>query len=212
MENTTLKEYAQPLLSEDSLLREMRDESLAQGLPAISAPPELGRLLQVLIVSGGFKRVLEIGTLFGYTTTLMAQVLPPDGRIITLEADEHHAGIARNNFRRAGVADRVTIREGQALDSLAGLSGETFDLAFIDADKPSYPAYFDWALKLSRPGSVIVADNMWRRGQVVNPPENDEGNQALKHLMHEIAGNKRLITTIVSRLDGSDAATVSVVR
>ena len=140
-----------------------------QGLPAIDVSPAQGKLLSLLARIQGAKKILEIGTLGGYSTIWMARALPADGKIVTLELDPHHAKVARSNFERAGVSERVDLRVGPALQSLAALGAENagpFDLIFIDADKPNNPNYLSWAMRLSRPGTVIVCDNVIRDGAV----------------------------------------------
>ncbi len=141
----------------------------AAGLPAIDVSPVQGKFLSLLVRIAGARRVLEVGTLGGYSTVWLARGLPEGGRVVTLELEAHHARVARANFAAAGVADRVDLREGPALASLERLAAEgagPFDLIFIDADKPNNPAYLDWAIRLSRPGTVIIGDNVvrgWRR-------------------------------------------------
>lgn len=196
---------------EDPLLRQIREEAIALGLPTIQIPLELGRLLRLLISQGTVERVLEIGTLFGYSTIIMARALAEGGRIVTLEADERHAGIAQRNFERAGVAQKVELRLGRAIESLQSLAGHTFDLVFIDADKPGYPAYLDWALELTEPGSLIVADNVWRDGAVLDP-RGDEVAEAMARFNANLAAHPRLVSTVVPTRDGADATTLSVVQ
>lgn len=197
---------------EDELLRSMRLEAEQEGIPLIQVPLELGRLLSLLIVQSAAKRILEVGTLFGYSAILMARAMPGDGRITTLEFDPHHAEVAARNLQRAGVADRVEIKRGAALESLAALQGESFDLVFIDADKTNYPAYLDWALQITHPGSVIVADNVWRGGTVVDPGQEDSNSVAMRQFNQKLAAESRLVSTIVPTKDGADAAAVGVVR
>lgn len=141
--------------------------SEAAGLPTINVSPPQGKLLQVLAIAVGARAILEIGTLGGYSTIWLARALPPNGRLVTLEADQKHAEIARANIARAGLSDRVELRLGRALDTLPRLAAERrgpFDFIFIDADKPSYAEYFSWALKLSRAGTLIIGDNVIRKG------------------------------------------------
>ncbi|RVC65041.1 O-methyltransferase, partial [Mesorhizobium sp. M00.F.Ca.ET.038.03.1.1] len=141
----------------DAVLAANRD----QGLPAIDVSAAQGKLLSLLVRIRGAKTVLEVGTLGGYSTIWMARGLPADGKVVTLELDPHHARVARSNFERAGVSGKVDLRVGPALQSLAALvdqSAGPFDLIFFDADKPNNPNYLDWAMKLSRPGTVIVCD------------------------------------------------------
>lgn len=194
---------------EDDLLRRMREKAADEGVPAIQVPFSLGQLLQVLILASGSRRILEIGTLFGYSAVLMGRVLPEDGRMLCLEVSSKHAEIAERNLTDAGLSERVEVRQGNALDLLPALQGQSFDFIFIDADKPGYPAYLDRALQLSRPGTVIVADNVWRDGEVVS--DADENAAALAKFNRLVADNPRLKTAIVPRTDGSDAASVSVV-
>jgi predicted O-methyltransferase YrrM len=212
MQAHSLSQYANDLLgAEDPLLHQFRDEAAAAGLPSIQVPPELGRLLAALVTATGATRVLEIGTLFGYSAILMARALPADGRLITLEVNPTHARLAERNIERAGLADRVTVRQGNALDSLAALDGQDFDLVFIDADKPTYPEYLEWATKLTHPRSVIVADNVWREGIVIDPGDDEAGN-ALARFNRDLAANPTLLTTFFPTRDGNDAAAISVVR
>ncbi len=209
MNDETIEVYATSLFGEeDAMLSTMRQEAEAAGLPTIQVPLELGRLLAVFAARS--QRVLEIGTLFGYSTVLMARGLPPDGRITTLEVMPKHAALARSNVERAGLAEKVTIREGTALDTLKTLDGESFDLVFIDADKDSYPQYLDAALALVHPGSIIVADNVWRGGSVLDPQ--DESTRALAEFSRKLAANTTLASTLVPTRNGADAASVSVVR
>ncbi|MDI9889891.1 O-methyltransferase [Microbacterium sp. IEGM 1404] len=144
------------------------------GLPAIEVSPVSAKLLHLLVRISGARRVLEIGTLGGYSTIWLARALPEGGRVVTIEAEERNARLAHDNLARAGVADRVEIRVGRGLDVLPTLVGEEpFDLVFIDADKESNPGYLDWAARLGRPGTVVVLDNVVRAGAVADPPPGD---------------------------------------
>ncbi|MFG6280260.1 O-methyltransferase [Microbacterium sp. 5K110] len=144
------------------------------GLPAIEVSPVAAKLLHLLVRISGARRVLEIGTLGGYSTIWLARALPEGGRVVTIEAEERNAGIARANLARAGVADRVEVRIGRGTDVLPTLAGEEpFDLVFVDADKESNPAYLDWAARLGRPGTVVVLDNVVRAGEVADPAPGD---------------------------------------
>lgn len=204
----SLRQYAEQLFGgEDPLLRQMREEAAAEGLPAIQVPSDLGRLLGLLVRESGAQRILEIGTLFGYSGTLLARALPADGRLVTLEANAKHAGIAQRNFERAGVAGKVELREGPALTTLEGMRQERFDLVFIDADKENYPAYLDWALRLTHPGALIVADNVWRGGEVTHPE--DEAARAMATFNQAVARNTHLLAAIIPTRDCEDAAMVS---
>src|SRR4051794_22734157 len=141
------------------------------GMPLINVAPNQGQLLHILARAHGARTILEIGTLGGYSTIWLARALPPGGRLITLEADPKHAEVARANIARAGLADMVEVRLGKALDTLPTLTADgsgPFDLVFIDADKPNTAAYFEWAMKLTRRGSLIITDNVIRNGGVID--------------------------------------------
>jgi len=176
-----------------------------------------GKLLSLLVRIRGASKVLEIGTLGGYSTIWMARGLPADGRIVTLELDPHHAKVARANFERAGVADRVDLRVGQALQSLAALGGENagpFDLIFIDADKPNNPNYLDWAMRLSRPGTVIVCDNVIRDGAVVHEKSGDANVEGARAAFSFIGGDKRLDGTAIQTVGakGYDGFAIAIAK
>jgi predicted O-methyltransferase YrrM len=206
----SVDEYANALLGgEDSTLSRMRSEAEAAGLPRIQVPPEMGRLLTFLVRVSGARRVLEIGTLFGYSTVILARALPEGGTVVSLEVDPRHAGIARDNVRRAGLADRATIVEGSAHETLAQMRDESFDLVFIDADKSSYPAYLEASLGLTRPGSIVVADNVWRGGGVTEPA--DENAAGAASFNEALSANPRLLSLFIASRGGQDAATVSLV-
>ena len=157
----------QLLADTDPVFEAVLRANAAGGLPAIDVSAAQGKFLHLMVKISGARRILEIGTLGGYSTIWMAKALPEDGRLITLEYSPKHAEVAKANLARAGVLDRTEIRVGPALDSLPGLEGP-FDLIFIDADKPNNPNYLDWAVKLSRPGTVIILDNVVRDGRVVD--------------------------------------------
>ena len=168
------------------------------GLPSIQVSAPLGKMLYVLASMLGARRILEIGTLGGYSGTWLARALPGDGRLVTCELDQKHADVARANFERAGLGKVTEVRVGPAADTLPKLVAEgegPFDLVFIDADKPGYPAYLDWALKLSRKGTVIVFDNMVRRGAVADATSDDENVVAIRKTYDLIAKEKRLTAT-----------------
>ncbi|RUW19365.1 O-methyltransferase [Mesorhizobium sp. M4B.F.Ca.ET.215.01.1.1] len=201
---------ADPVL--DAVLAANRD----QGLPAIDVSAAQGKLLSLLVRIRGARRVLEIGTLGGYSTIWMARGLPADGKVVTLELDAHHARVARSNFERAGVSDRIDLRIGPALQSLAVLSGENaglFDLVFIDADKPNNPNYLDWAMKLSRPGTVIVCDNVIRDGAVVDEDGGDANVEGARAAFSFIGGDKRLDGTAIQTVGakGYDGFAIAIV-
>lgn len=164
------------LLADDPVQDETLHRNAADGLPAIDVSAPQGKLLNLLVRMCGARRVLEIGTLGGYSTIWLARALPPDGSLVTLEFEPRHAATAKRNIERAGFADRVDIRVGAAVDTLPILEAEgagPFDFIFIDADKPSNPAYLEWSLRLSRPGTVIVLDNVVRDGEVVDASNTD---------------------------------------
>ncbi|GAC1473099.1 MAG: O-methyltransferase [Chloroflexota bacterium] len=212
MDGVTLREYADSLFGgEDPLLSTMRREAEEQGIPTIQIPTDLARLLALLITVRGATRVLEVGTLFGYSSISMARALPPGGSIVTLEINESHAEAARRNFQRAGVADKVSVTVGPALQSLENLREQRFDFVFIDADKDSYPVYLDAVLGITAPGSVIVADNVWRSGSVLQTGA-DPSTQALAAFNKQLAAKTNLLSTVVPTRNGEDAAIVAVVR
>ena len=170
----------------------------AAGLPAIDVSALQGRFLELVVRMTKATRVLEIGTLGGYSTIPMARAQPPGGRVVTLEIDPERARVAQANFQRAGVADRVVVHVGRAADSLAALAArgpEPFDLVFIDADKPSNALYLDWALRLTRPGSVIVGDNVVRSGGVADAQSRDASVLGSRALIDAIAAEPRLVAT-----------------
>ena len=175
------------------------------GLPAIDVTPLQGQFLALLVRITGAKRILEIGTLGGYSALWMAQVLPKNGCIVTLELDPRHAEIARSNLKRAGVLDRVDIRVGNALALLPELESRKagpFDLIFIDGDKTSYPNCLDWALKLSRTGTVIVADNVVLDGKVAQAGSKDKNAQGVRRMLKKMAAEPRLSATALQTVCG----------
>jgi predicted O-methyltransferase YrrM len=213
MQELSLASYADDLFGgEDELLRELRREAVEEGLPAIQVPTDLGRLLVVLISMKRARKVLEIGTLFGYSAILMARAMPEDGELITLEVDEKHADIARRNLERAGVKERVTVIQGPAEQTLESIGGQVFDLVFIDANKDGYPMYLRRALGLTGPGSIIVADNLWRSGAVAAPAAEDPVVQGIVTFNKAVASEPRLVSTFIPTRGGQDAASISVVR
>lgn len=174
-------------------------------LPAIDVTPLQGCFLEVLIRATGAKRVLEIGTLGGYSTIWLARALPEDGAIVTLELEQRHAEIARWNLEHAGFIGRVDLRVAPALESLAALAEERaapFDFIFIDADKARYPEYLQWSLKLSRPGTLIVADNVVRDGKVVDPDDPDANIQGVRRFTELVASESRLTATVLQTVSG----------
>jgi len=171
------------------------------GLPAIDVTPLQGRFLELLVRMLGARRVLEIGTLGGYSTIWMARALPEDGRLVTLEANPHHAEVAQANLRRAGLDGRVELRLGRGVESMRAMheaGAAPFDLIFIDADKSGYPEYLEWSLKLSRPGALIVADNIVRNGKVVEAESDDEDVRGVRRFLEMVAAEPRLSATVLS--------------
>ncbi len=186
------------LIPSDPALDKALETSQAGGLPAISVSPNLGKFLHLLARIQGARRILEIGTLGGYSTIWLARALPREGRLITLEVDPRHAEIARANIANAGLADSVDLRLGPALQTLPRIAAEglgPFDLTFIDADKPSNPDYFSWALKLSRPGSLIVVDNIGRNGAVINAESTDASVLGVRKLNEVMAAEPSVMVT-----------------
>ena len=188
------------LLPHDPSLDAALAESEAAGLPAISVAPNQGKLLSLLARISGARRVLEIGTLGGYSTIWLARGVPADGTVVTLELEPRNAEVARTNLERAGVGDRVEIRVGPAADTLAGMVAagtEPFDLVFIDADKDGYPTYLQRTLELSRPGTVIVADNVVRGGAVADDATVDPMALGVRRFLADASGDARIDATAV---------------
>ena len=182
--------------------------SEAAWLPPIHVSPPQGKLLHLLALATGARKILEIGTLGGYSTIWLARALPrndPAAKLITLEFDPRHAEVARANLARAGLSDVVEIRLGRALDTLPKLQSENagpFDLVFIDADKTGYPQYLEWSLKLSRPGTVIVADNIVRKGAVIDANSTDVNVRAVRRFNELLSKDGRLAATAMQTVGG----------
>jgi caffeoyl-CoA O-methyltransferase len=202
--------FAPPEPALEGALRRSREA----GLPEIHVSPNEGKLLQLLAEIAGAKRILEVGTLGGYSTIHLARALPEEGLLISLELDEGYAEVARESLAKAGVEDRVEVRVGDARELLAGKveSGAApFDLTFIDADKVSYPEYLEWALQLSRPGSLILADNTIRGGSVIDAE--DESARATRNLNETLAKDPRLSAIILPLIrEGIDGLAIARVR
>jgi predicted O-methyltransferase YrrM len=185
------------VLSDRALEAALR-ASVESGLPSIQVSPPQGKLLHLLARSLGARNILEIGTLGGYSTIWMARALPAGGRLVTLEADAKHAEVARANFSRAGLQTSIDLRLGPALDTLPELAaegGDRFDLIFIDANKSTMAEYFDWALKLSFPGTMIVADNVVRDGAVIDARSEDPDIQGVRRFNERVAAEPRVSAT-----------------
>jgi predicted O-methyltransferase YrrM len=186
----------------------------AAGLPAIEVAPGAGKLLHLLARMTSARRVLEIGTLGGYSTIWLARAVPPDGEVVSIEAEPRHAAVARASLERAGVAERVTVREGRAAEVLPTLTGaEPFDLVFIDADKQSNTTYLDWAARLSRPGAVIVVDNVGRAGEVARADSDSDQVQGVRRGLEMLRDDPRFDATALQTLDrkGWDGIAIALV-
>jgi predicted O-methyltransferase YrrM len=188
------------LLPADPVLVEALASSNAAGLPPINVAPNQGKLLELLATMQRSRRILEIGTLGGYSTIWLARSLPEDGKLISLELEELHAKVARENLERAGVGDLVDVQVGPAIETLRDLIAahtEPFDFIFIDADKEGYPEYLDLSLRLARSGTVIVADNVVRDGEIVNESSSDERVVAVRKFLEQVGRDERLDSTAV---------------
>ncbi len=188
------------LIPSDPVLDATLDSINAAGLPAIQVSPPQGKLLNLLARMVGARNILEIGTLAGYSTIWMARALPSGGRVLTLEADAQHAQVARDNFAHAGLAEVIELRLGPALETLPKIEAEhsgPFDLLFVDANKSSMDEYFEWSLKLSRPGSVIVADNVVRHGGVIEADSGDPDIQGVRRFNQRVAAEPRVSATAI---------------
>jgi predicted O-methyltransferase YrrM len=204
------------LVEHDEALMAALGAAEAAGLPQIQVSPPQGKLLQMLARLQGARTVLEFGTLGGYSTILLARALPEEGRLVTLEANAEYAEVARGSIERAGLAGAVELRVGPALETLVELEEEgagPFDFAFIDADKVNTPNYFAWALDHSRPGSLIVADNVVRAGGLVETASGDPAAQAQRRLHETLANEPRVSATTIQTVGskGYDGFTVALV-
>jgi len=202
---------------EDEALRYSLSTAKQEGLPEIQISPVQGKFLQLMSAACNARKILEIGSLAGYSGIWLARSLPSDGHLITLEVNPHHADVVRRAFTRAGIDDRAEVRVGKALDLLPQLESQApFDLVFIDADKAPYPQYLEWALRLSRPGSIIVADNCIRGGSALRSPEegtNDDVVRGVYEYNRRIASHPRLVSLVLPMdEDYTDGFAISVVR
>jgi predicted O-methyltransferase YrrM len=192
--------FSGKLLPRDDVLDAALEASAAAGLPAISVSPNQGKFLQILVQIMGARSILEVGTLGGYSTIWLAIGLGAGGRIITLEVDPNHAQVAQLNILRAGFQDIVEVRVGNALETLPRLAaegGDPFDLIFIDADKQNIPKYFEWALELSRPGALIIVDNVVRSGAVIDADSSDPSVQGVRRFVELLRAEERVSGTAI---------------
>lgn len=201
----------------DAVLEAALRASDRAGLPAIHVSANQGRLLQLLAQVQGARAILEIGTLAGYSTICLARGLPPDGRLITLELNPDHAVVATANINRAQLQGKVEVRVGPALETLPRLDAESrgpFDLVFIDADKPTTPEYFQWALRLSRPGTLIIVDNVVRKGSLIEEKSEDPAVSGMRRFMQMLGTESRVLATVLQTVGskGYDGFAIARVR
>jgi predicted O-methyltransferase YrrM len=215
---TNVEHYlVESLIPSDGVLQETLLANAAANLPAIDVSPNQGKMLNLLARIQGARRILEIGTLGGYSTIWLARALPANGKLITLEAEPKHAMVASTNIARAGLSSVVELRLGPALESLAQLlkeQVEPFDIIFIDADKQNNPAYLEWSLRLSRPGTIIICDNVVRDGAVIDRASTDAGIQGTRRFFEMIAADSRVDATALQTVGskGYDGFALALVR
>jgi caffeoyl-CoA O-methyltransferase len=200
---------------EDDVLRAADNSIAASNLPPISVSANQGKFLHVLAKACGAKKILEIGTLAGYSAIWMARALPPGAKLITLEFDPEHARVAQTNIERADLANLIDIRVGKAIELLPELTGEgPFDMIFIDADKPPYTEYFTWSLKLSRPGTLIIADNVIREGKVLDKQSNDDMVMGVQRFNQYLSSCTDVTATIIQTVGSKmhDGMAIAVVK
>ncbi|MEQ8504833.1 MAG: O-methyltransferase [Rhodospirillales bacterium] len=203
--------------AEDDILAATQAHARRVGLPDIQVSANQGKLLYLFAKLVGARTVLEIGTLAGYSTIWLARALPEGGRLITLELDPDFARVAKDNFATAGLEDRITVVTGPALDTLPTLESAgtpPFDLVFLDADKVNFPSYLDWALKLARPGALILADNVVREGKVLDPDDDDPSALGAAAFNHQLARNPRLESVVIQQvgIKGHDGLAIARIR
>jgi predicted O-methyltransferase YrrM len=214
---TSVDDYiTQLFVQSDPIMQETLAASETAGLPSISVAPNEGKLLMLLAQLCGARNILEIGTLGGYSTIWLARGMVSGGSLITLEANPKHAEVARLNIARAGFTDRAEVRVGPARDTLSQLASEgrsPFDLIFIDADKESYPEYLAWALKLARPGALIIADNVIRDGKILDPKDADPRVQGARRFNQLLAEEPRVKATVIQTVGGKghDGMAIAIV-
>ena len=198
---------SQLLLAPDAALTNTEAAIEASGIPSISVSPNQGKFLHILARLCQAKKILEVGTLGGYSTIWMARALPENGKLITLEIDSNHAAVAQKNIEQAGLKDKVEIRLGKAIDLMPRLEAEKagpFDMIFIDADKPPYAEYFQWAIKLSRPGTLIVTDNVIREGKVLDSQNEDPMVAGARRFNQALAASKAVTATIIQTVGSKE--------
>jgi caffeoyl-CoA O-methyltransferase len=204
----TVDDYINGLLvKEDEALTSTEASIRESDIPQISISPNQGKFLHILAKLCNAKKILEVGTLAGYSTIWLARALPGNGRLITLEFDPKHAGVAQKNIDHAGLGSLVEIRVGKALETLPQLEKENagpFDMIFIDADKSPYTEYFEWALRLSHPGTLIVADNVIREGKVLDPNSTDEMVKGVQRFNQALAKNSKVTATIIQTVGAKE--------
>lgn len=204
------------LHQQDKVLDQVLQTNQKEGLPAFDVSPTQGKFLNILVQIQGAKRILEIGTLGGYSTIWMARALPPEGKLVTLELNPHHAKVARDNLTLANVQDMVELRVGDALKQLGQMKDEgvePFDFIFIDADKPNNPSYLKWALQYSRRGTIIIGDNVIRDGEVVNDNNQDSRVKGVREFYDLLAEEPRITATAIQTVGskGYDGFVIGVV-
>lgn len=215
---TKVDDYlAERLIPADGTLTAAREANAEAKLPAIDVTPTLGKMLYLLAKVQGARRILEVGTLGGYSTIWLARALPAGGKLITLEIEKRHAEVALKNIARAGVAERVEMRlapAGESLERLVKEGAEPFDFIFVDADKPNNPVYLEWALRLSRVGTIVVVDNVIREGAIVDAESKDESVRGTRRLFDLIATSPKLEATALQTVGskGYDGFVMAVVR
>ena len=208
---------ANHLIPIDQRLDDVLEANARAELPSIDVSPMQGKLLHLLARMQGAKRILEVGTLGGYSTIWLARALPPDGKLVTLELDPKHAEVAAANIHRAGLMHLVDLRVGPALDSLARLHAEgsaPFDLIFLDADKQNNAVYLDWAIRLSRPGTVIIGDNVIRKGAIVDADNTDPIVVGTRLFLEKLGAHPRLDVTAIQTVGskGHDGFALAIVK
>ncbi len=215
---TAVDSYIDDLyIPHDEALEAALQKAQEMGQRRIVISPNQGKFLHILALLCRARRILEIGTFVGYSAIWLARALPPDGRLITLEREEHHAEIARSILAQAGLSNMVEVRVGDALESMSHLEVEhsaSFDMVFIDAEKEPYPDFLQSSLRLVRPGGLIVADNAIRHGQVIDHNNTDSGIEGIRHYNAELASNPRCTATIVQTVGvkGYDGMSIAIVR